>query len=149
MSMDERWVTRTPNEMLKTFHWFQGEGFDLILEDLLELPRDPPVLAEGFRLLPRLVLPLLTRVDQAVWLVPTPAFRRVAFDTRGFTWDIPRKTTAPERALANLLLRDHLFSEQVAEDAKQLSLHVIEVDGSLGVGELTTRVARALSLPPD
>ncbi len=97
MDMDERWVNRSPSAMLKTFHGFQGEGFDLLLEDLLALPEEPPILAEGFRLLPRLVAPLLSRSNQAVWLVPTPEFRRAAFDSRGFTWTIPRKTSNPEQ----------------------------------------------------
>jgi len=34
MSMDERWVDRSSQTMLETFHWFRGEGFDLIIEDL-------------------------------------------------------------------------------------------------------------------
>ncbi|MEV5502957.1 hypothetical protein AB0M50_46910 [Nonomuraea fuscirosea] len=51
MDMDERWVTRSPAEMLDTFHWYRGEGFELIVEDLLALPADRPLLAEGFRLL--------------------------------------------------------------------------------------------------
>ena len=67
MNMDERWVNRPPEVMLETFHGFQGEGFDLVLDDLLALPPDPPVLAEGFSLLPRLVGPLLSRPRQAVW----------------------------------------------------------------------------------
>lgn len=29
MDMDERWVNRSPGEMLETFHWFHGEGFDM------------------------------------------------------------------------------------------------------------------------
>ena len=41
--------------MFKTFHWFAGEGFELIVEDLLALPKEQPILVEGFRLLPRLV----------------------------------------------------------------------------------------------
>ena len=32
MDMDERWVNRSPEVMLETFHGFQGEGFDLVLE---------------------------------------------------------------------------------------------------------------------
>jgi hypothetical protein len=36
--------------MLETFHWFRGEGFGLIIEDLLALPPDQDVIAEGFRL---------------------------------------------------------------------------------------------------
>jgi cytidylate kinase len=38
MSMDRRWVDRSPQTMLETFHWFRGEGFGLIIEDLLALP---------------------------------------------------------------------------------------------------------------
>jgi len=40
MGMDERWVNRSPETMLETFHFFQGELFDLIIEDLLLLPAD-------------------------------------------------------------------------------------------------------------
>src|SRR6266851_4333957 len=60
MTMDERWVNRTPKTMLETFHWFQGEGFSMIVEDLLRLPKEPAVIVEGFRLLPPLVKPLLS-----------------------------------------------------------------------------------------
>src|SRR5918993_1115869 len=69
MDMDERWVNRSPKTMLETFHWFRGEGFNLIVEDLLRLPREPGVIAEGFRLLPRLVAPLLYAPTRAVWLL--------------------------------------------------------------------------------
>lgn len=31
MDMDERWLNRTPETMLETFHWFRGEGFGLIV----------------------------------------------------------------------------------------------------------------------
>jgi hypothetical protein len=66
MSMDERWVNRSPETMLETFHWYRGEGFALIIEDLLRLPDEPRAIAEGFRLLPRLVKPLLTTPHHAV-----------------------------------------------------------------------------------
>jgi hypothetical protein len=146
MDMDERWVNRPPSVMLETFHGFQGEAFELIIEDLLALPDSPPILAEGFRLLPRLVAPLLTWPNQAVWLVPTPEFRRAAFKARGFTWEIPGKTSDPERALANLLARDELFTEQVAAEATGLRLAVITVDVGLSVDALTQRVRLALGL---
>src|SRR6516162_6586319 len=38
MDMDERWANRSPEVMFQTFHWFSGEGFELIVEDLLALP---------------------------------------------------------------------------------------------------------------
>ena len=46
MDMDERWVNRTPATMLETFHWFKGEGFDMIIEDLLRLPCESGVIVE-------------------------------------------------------------------------------------------------------
>src|SRR5436309_2588984 len=93
MDMDERWVNRSAETMLETFHWFRGEGFGLIVEDLLRLPPEPCVVVEGFRLLPYLVRPLLAVPSHAVWLLPTPEFRRMAFDGRG--WEIPRRTSDP------------------------------------------------------
>jgi 2-phosphoglycerate kinase len=146
MDMDERWVNRTPEMMLQTFHWFAGEGFELIVEDLLALPEESPVVVEGFRLLPRLVAPLLSHPDQAIWLIPTPEFRRAAFDSRGSTWEIPGKTNHPEQALANLLARDQLFTDKVAREASALHVRAIEVDGATGVGALTQRVAHHLGL---
>jgi hypothetical protein len=146
MDMDERWVIRPPEVMLETFHGFQGEGFDLVIDDLLALPPDPPVLAEGFSLLPRLVAPLLSRPRQAVWLLPTPEFRRAAFESRGSTWTIPNKTSDRQRALANLLARDQLFTEQLRAQARAAQLQTIDVDGSVGLAESVARVGEALGL---
>lgn len=148
MDMDERWVTRSPWEMYETFHAFHGEGFELLIEDLLALPGTPPILAEGFNLLPRLVAPLLSQPDQAVWLLPTPELRRAAFDSRGSTWEIPAKTSNPDRALSNLLIRDALFTSEVADQASECCLPVVEVDCSLTVNDLTARVASVLNLRP-
>jgi len=147
MDMDQRWVHRTPRAMLGTFHGFQGEGFDLIVEDVLALPADQPVLVEGFRLLPRLVRPLLSAPSHAVWLIPTPQFRRAAFASRGSLWAIARRTSDPERALANLLARDELFSNEVAAEAAALQLTTIDVSSDLTVEELAARVAGCLGLP--
>jgi len=146
MDMDERWVNRPPEVMLETFHGFQGEGFDLVVDELLALPPDPPVLVEGFSLLPGLVAPLLSRPRQAVWLLPTPEFRRAAFESRGSTWTIPNKTSDPQRALANLLARDQLFTEQLRAQARAAQLQTVDVDGSVGVTESVARVGKALGL---
>jgi hypothetical protein len=146
MTMDERWLDRSPEVMLDTFHWFQGEGFDLIVKDLLTLPSDPPVLVEGFRLLPRLVAPLLPDVRNAVWLLPMPVFRRAAFDSRGTTWDIAGRTSDPARALAHLLARDRLFTERLAVETRQLGLNVVEVDIGTQPEALVKQVAGLLHL---
>lgn len=146
MDMDERWVNRSPETMLETFHWFRGEGFDLIVEDLLHFPEEHPAIVEGFRLLPHLVKPLLAMPSHAVWLLPTPGFRRSAFDSRGSLWEIARKTSDPERALFNLLERDRMFTECLYRDAKTLELHAIEVDSTMTEDGLTKRVTEAFGL---
>jgi hypothetical protein len=146
MDMDERWVNRSPETMLETFHWYRGEAFGLIVEDLLRLPREPCVIAEGFRLLPHLVEPLLAAPSRAVWLLPTPEFRRAALDGRGSTWSIARRTGDPERALSNLLERDRMFTERLREETGSLGLCGIDVDIAMTEDDLADRVTAALGL---
>ena len=146
MDMDERWVHRTPEAMLETFHWFRGEGFDLIVEDLLRLPRQPAVIVGGFRLLPRLVKPVLTEPRRGVWLLPTPGFRQAAFGSRGSSWEIARKTSNPDLALRNLLERDQLFTEWVRGEANRLDLPVSDVDTTMTEDDLAARVAESFDL---
>ncbi|MFA1544426.1 hypothetical protein [Actinomadura monticuli] len=144
MGMDERWVARSPETMLETFHWFRGEGFGLIVEDLLRLPADTGVIAEGFRLLPGLVEPLLDEPGHAVWLLPTPEFRRAAFDGRG--WEIPGRTSDPDRARHNLLERDRMFTDRLSAETRRLGLPAIEVDTTMSEDALAGRVASAFGL---
>ena len=141
MSMDERWL-RPPRVMLETFHWFRGEAFDLILDDLAALPDGPPVIAEGFRLLPGLV----PDPGRAVWLLPTPQFRRAAFDSRGSTWQIAARTSDPERALAGLLERDGLFTDRLRAATREHGLTAIDVEPGLSEDDLTALVEDALGL---
>jgi 2-phosphoglycerate kinase len=145
MDMDQRWVNRSPQAMLETFHWFRGEGFDLIVEDLLHLPNEP-VIVEGFRLLPHLVKPLLAAPGHAVWLLPTPEFRQAAFKSRGTLWEIARKTSDPQRALRNLLERDRMFTDRLAEQTRRLGLHVVEVNTTMTLDDLADQVGQAFGL---
>ena len=147
MDMDERWVNRSPKDMLETFHWFRGEGFSMIIEDILRLSREPGVIVDGFRLLPHLVKPLLAVRSHAVWLLPTPEFRQAVADSRGESqWGFIGKTNDPERALRNLLERDATFTHRLYEEAQRLDLNTIEVEPAMTVDELAERVANALGL---
>jgi hypothetical protein len=146
MTMDERWVNRSPETMLETFHWFRGEGFGLIVEDLLRIPGEPGVLVEGFRLLPHLVRPLLAVPGHAVWLLPTPGFRVAAFDSRGSARTIAGKTTDPERAQRNLLERDRMFTDRLSAETRRLGLRAVDVDTTMTEDDLAARVTEALGL---
>lgn len=133
--------------MLETFHWFRGEAFGLIVEDLARIPPKTPVVVEGFRLLPHLVRPLLTEPGRAVWLLPTPEFRQVAFRSRAtregrFT----QRTGDPGRADHNIAVRDALFTMRLHEETARLGLPAITVDGTMTEDELTERVSEVFRL---
>ena len=131
--------------MVETFHWFCGEGFNLIIEDLLCLPRESGVIVEGFRLLPHLVKPLLSVPGRAVWLLPTPDFRQAAVESRGGSaWGFLAKTTDPERAVCNLLERDRMFTDILRDETARLGLHAIEVDTTTTEDDLARRVMDVL-----
>ncbi|PRX99110.1 hypothetical protein [Allonocardiopsis opalescens] len=147
MDMDERWLARSPRQMLDGFHWFHGEGFDLIVEDLLALPADRPVLAEGFRLLPELVRPLLADAHRAVWLLPTPRFRAAVFEARGGSaWGFLAETSDPRLALRKLLQRDALFTDRLAEQTRRLGLPGLRVDSADTEDGLARRVGTLFGL---
>lgn len=141
MDMDERWVNRSPETMLETFHWFRGEGFGLIVEDLLRLPREPCVLAEGFRLLPHLVKPLLAAPEHAVWLLPTPEFRRSAFRSRAVPGEgFLRNTSDPVKAGRNLAARDDMFTRHLRAETERLRLATVQVGTEMTEDDLAERV---------
>ena len=147
MDLEERWVNRSPQVMFETFHWFHGEGFNLIVEDLLELPRDRGVIVEGFRLLPHLVQPFLSEPNRAVWLLPTPEFREAVIESRGGSaWGFLAKTTDPERALRNLLERDRMFTDVLHQQTARLGLPAIEVHTSTTEDDLARRATDLFGL---
>jgi 2-phosphoglycerate kinase len=147
MDMDERWVKRSPKTMFETFHWFRGESFNLIIEDVLQLPREPGVVVEGFRLLPHLLKPLLAVPSRAVWFLPAPEFREAVLASRGGSaWGFLARTTDPERALRNLLERDRMFTDILREETARLRLPAIEVDATTTEEDLVKRVTEGFGL---
>mgnify|MGYP001826659426 CR=1 FL=1 len=146
-SMDERWLEPTPSEMLESFHWFAGEGFELIVRDLVAMAAHGATVAEGFRLLPRLVAPLLDDRRAAVWLLPTAEFRRQTFEWRASSREIAGRTSDPPRALDNLLARDHLFTQRLRAELDDLGLAAIDVDLGDTDDDVYARVTAALHLP--
>ncbi|MER7481916.1 hypothetical protein ABTX60_30515 [Streptomyces sp. NPDC126510] len=147
MDLDERWVDRSPETMMETFPWFRGEAFGPIVEDVARLARDTPVVVEGFRLLPHLVLPLVTEPGHAIWLLPTPEFRRAVFARRAASGGMfTQRTGDPGRAVRNLAARDALFTERLDEETTRLGLPALTVDGTMTEDELAERVGGVFRL---
>lgn len=141
-SLDERWVQPSPAALARTTIAMWGERFPLVLEDLREWPRDTIILVEGPGLFPAAVAPLLGSPQQALWLLPTPAFKRAIFATRENKRAIAAATTDPPRAQRNMIARDALVSEHIRREAQAERLAILEVDGSQDVAAMAARVAR-------
>jgi 2-phosphoglycerate kinase len=147
MDMDERWVKRPPTTMLETFHWFRGEGFNLIIEDLLRIPTDFRVVVEGFRVLPQLVKPVLSASDHAVWLLPSPEFRQATIERRGgVTSGFLAKTSNLKRALHNLLERDRMFTDRLRKEVEDLELRAIQINAAMAEEDSANIVAKIFGL---
>ena len=89
---------------------------------------------------------LLAASGHAVWLLPTPGFRRVAFASRGSLWKIAGKTSDPDRALRNLLERDQMFTALLGEETKRLEVAAIKIDTTMTEDDLTERVTEIFGL---
>jgi hypothetical protein len=114
------------------------ERFQLTLEDLLELPSEPSILAEGYGLSPELVPPLLTSTRQAVWLVSNEEFKRSTYERRGK--GAFADTRDPLRARHNHIGRDLLLAAYIRKRAEDLGLTVVEIDGMRSLEEIICQV---------
>ncbi|MFI7631190.1 hypothetical protein [Microbispora rosea] len=146
---EDRWASRTAEEIFHAMPSLHGETFGFVLDDLLALPADRPVLVDDFRTLPKEVAPLLTRPEHAVFLLPAPGFRAHALGTR---FADPARARANwgggdhAVALARRLARDRLWDEEVRRQAGELGLPVLPVDGSRSVADLAADLAAMFRL---
>ena len=136
---DEHWVRRPVEEMARSAIASWSERVDLAVEDLLAMPADRPIIAEGPGFFPEVILPLLSSPRQASWLVPTTAFKRASHRRRGKT-AFRSETSDPDRACRNHVERDLLITEHYRRAARELGLPLIEVDGSRSAEEVAALV---------
>lgn len=138
-SLDERWVDPEPDAMLQYFLHVSSYRCPLVIDDLLAFPHDKPVIAEGFGLLPELIRPLLSSPDQAVWFVPTEAFKRDSMTRRGKP-SFANQTRDPERARSKLLARDMLLADYYRKQVPAFGYTLCEIDGSVSIEQMTALV---------
>jgi len=84
----------------------------LVLEDLLDLPGEPMIVAEGFGFTPALLSPVLSSERQAIWLVPTEEFKWTSMKRRNKP-SFRDMVSDPERATRNVFRRDMMLAERV------------------------------------
>ncbi len=144
--MDERWLTRSPRTMLETFHWFRGECFHPIVEDLARLPPGPAVVAEGFRLLPHLVRPCSPTRRTPSGCCRRPPSGTPPWPAAAIPGGIPGLTIDPVRARSNLEHRDRMFTDRLTRDVERMGLPAVHLDAGADEDETLDRVARMFGL---
>jgi len=131
-SMDERWALPTVPDLVTRAIEFWEFNFDLVLDDLLALPRGRTIAAEGPRALLWCVAPVIRFPRQAIFLVPTRERREVVATRRWGRGQIERFPGIKDRegALAKHAERDALLDERIERSCAELGLRCEHVDGS-------------------
>ncbi|MGI5466213.1 hypothetical protein [Streptomyces sp. CA-132043] len=143
------WHGRTPRQVFQTMPGLHGETVGFIVDDLLAKPDERIILVDYFGILPDQLAPLLRRCGQAVFLLPTPEFRKNALATRYADPACARaiwSTEQPPSALAKRLLRDALWDEEVRRQAVTHGLDTVVIDGSVPVSVLADHIASRFEL---
>lgn len=139
MTTEERWVGSEPEEMARATIASWTERCGMALDDLCAMPSSPPIVAEGPGFFPECIAPLLLDLRQAIWLVPSEAFKRASVARRGKP-SVREETSDPERATRNLIGRDLLMGEHVRRRVRELGLTLYDVDGRRDLEEMAALV---------
>ncbi|HUP27751.1 MAG TPA: hypothetical protein VM409_04895 [Chloroflexia bacterium] len=145
MTWDEVWM-RPIDVLVERELEFYREEFELVIEDLLCMPRTTPIIAEGAALLPECVALLLSDLNQAIWVVPTEEFQLKEYSRREWVQTILSQCRDPQQAWQNWMGRDAGFARSVAQAAADRGFRVIEVDGSRSIEEHAKMVAAHFGL---
>ena len=148
MSIDQRWIERSVETLAQETIASWTSEFALVIEDLLALPQNTFIVAEG-NFFPACVAPYLSSEHQAIWLTPTDAFcaqarrrKNAELTRRQRRHGVYAEGSDPEKRLNNLIARDCLLAHYVREQARQCNLPVYEIDGSRTLEEMTESVER-------
>ena len=146
MTMSQRWIERSVETLTQEALSIWTRSFSLVIEDLLMLPKETFIVAEG-NFLPACVAPYLSSSHQAIWLVPTEAFceqgRRekwAELARRQKRHGVYDEGSDPEQLRRNMIGRDCRLARSVKQQAEERSLTVHVVDGSRSREEMTELV---------
>ena len=125
---------------------FYHEELAMLLDELALYPQGQPILAEGNAWLPELIGQLSTPPKHIVYVIPTKQFQVANYSQREFINGILSQCADPRSAFETWMERDARFGEAVNQNARQMGMPVILVDGRLSIEENTALVERALNL---
>lgn len=140
MTPDERWVRHPVERMVRQTIASWTERCGMAIEDLLAMPKQSMIVAEGPGFFPACVAPLMVHPHQAIWLVPTEAFKRESAARRN-KLTARNETSDPARAQRNWYARDLGLVAHVTRGAQDYGLTLLTVDGAQSLDEMAALVA--------
>jgi dephospho-CoA kinase len=143
MTWHEAFTTRSLETMIRDELEANRELGLLALEDVNAI--DSSVIAEGMAFMPELLVKLEPRV-KAVYLVPTESFQREHYAKREWAQSLLQTTNDPKGVFEKWMARDATNARTISDQARTFDFPVLEVDGSLGVLEVSAWVETQLGI---
>jgi hypothetical protein len=112
----------------------------MILEDLQAFKKKNSLIMEGAAFLPSLVHTWGVKPHQVLFMVPTKGFQIEHYSKRPWIDQILKECANPKQAFENWMERDHLFGQEIINQAKRFNYPYVIVDGSLSEDALYTKV---------
>ncbi len=122
MTTEMRWLGSLPDEMAADTIASWGERFPMAIEEILAMPKDQSIVAEGPGFFPDCLAPILKDSRQAVWLIPSDEFK-VASAIRRNKPGTRFETSDPERAQRNLIDAISIMGEAHAAQRGEARIH--------------------------
>jgi len=115
----------TSEELADWFEEKSRERFPLVLEDLLGLEDEAPVIVDGPQLLPELVAPLAASPGHVLYVIASRSMQEPLVRARGS--GVSSKVSDPERARLNRLGRDEELVRRLRTGAAAHGFQLAEV----------------------
>lgn len=139
MTPDERWVQQPVARMVQQTIASWSERCGMAREDLLAMPNQPMIIAEGPGFFPECIAPLMSHPHQAIWLVPTEPFKQASAARRD-KLTARYETSDPKRAQRNWYARDLGLVAHVTQGTQKYGLTLLRVDGSRPLDDMAALV---------
>jgi adenylate kinase family enzyme len=134
------WIQRTPAEMAKSTIASWTERIVFVVEDLMKLPKNSMIIAEGPGFFPKVVLPLIQSPRQAIWMAPSESFKRESYKRRKKGEFLSKILGDCEIAQQKHIERDLLISDYYKQAVHEQHLSSIDINGTKSVDEIVKKI---------
>ncbi|MBN2046876.1 MAG: hypothetical protein JW750_03435 [Anaerolineaceae bacterium] len=144
-SWDQRWM-QPVDDLLRFAIRAYTEHFSILINEVLQLPKDQRWLIEGCPLMPKLIQPYLADAHHAFWVLAGNDFQRSHYSKREWIPMVLSECSQPEQAFNNWMDRDAAYSEWLRNEVIQSGYAHLVNDGSRGVEENAMLIAQHFGL---